>query len=91
MQYSIIFSKNFKKSLKRYRDEERILNGFRLVMLLLKEGRRLPPEYKDHKLRGQYDSFRECHIFPDVLLIYRKFKNTKEILLDDIGSHSELF
>lgn len=32
----------------------------------------LEPKHKDHKLTGQYEGFRECHIKPDLLLIYKK-------------------
>lgn len=34
----------------------------------------LDPKHKDHKLTGQYDGFRECHIKPDLPLIYKKRK-----------------
>lgn len=63
----------------------------------------LEPKYRDHKLIGQYEGFRECHIRPDLLLIYKKEERVceskghtkKECVLIltclAIGSHSELF
>jgi len=48
----------------------------------------LPEKYRDHALTGNWLDFRECHIHPDLLLIYRK---TDEVLqLVRLGSHSEL-
>lgn len=51
----------------------------------------LDPKHKDHKLIGQYDGFRECHIKPDLLLIYKKEKRILILICLAIGSHSELF
>lgn len=48
-------------------------------------------KHKDHKLTGQYDGFRECHIKPDLLLIYKKEKRILILICLAIGSHSELF
>lgn len=51
----------------------------------------LDAKYRDHSLSGNWQSFRECHITPDWLLIY-KIENDKLILtLSRTGSHSELF
>ena len=47
-------------------------------------------KYKDHPLHGDYSDCRDCHIVPDLVLIYKKIDN--EILqLIRLGSHSELF
>ena len=51
----------------------------------------LEPKHKDHKLTGQYESFRECHIKPDLLLIYKKEERVLILTCLAIGSHSELF
>lgn len=61
----------------------------------------LEPKYKDHKLIGKYEGFRECHIKPDLLLIYKKDANGSYSLQKEnkalilvciaIGSHSDLF
>ena len=46
--------------------------------------------YRDHDLSGDWAGYRECHIKPDLLLIYRK--SDPDILrLARLGSHSELF
>ncbi|TXH67877.1 MAG: type II toxin-antitoxin system YafQ family toxin [Thiothrix sp.] len=49
----------------------------------------LPESYRDHALTGNWVDFRECHIHPDVLLIYRKL-DEHTLQLVRLGSHSEL-
>ena len=51
----------------------------------------LEPKYKDHKLIGKYAGFRECHIKPDLLLIYKKENKTLILMCIALGSHSDLF
>lgn len=47
--------------------------------------------YRDHALTGNYIGFRECHILPDWLLIYKIEANTLTLALTRTGSHSDLF
>ncbi len=49
----------------------------------------LEPKYKDHKLQGDLKDFRECHIKPDLLLIYQVKQDSLHLVR--IGSHSHLF
>jgi len=49
----------------------------------------LPPEAKDHPLKGQLKGARELHLGGDVILIY--VKTDTKIILSRIGSHSQLF
>ena len=51
----------------------------------------LPQKYQDHKLSGKYHDFRECHIAPDWLLIYKVKHQTLTLVLTRTGSHSDLF
>lgn len=53
------------------------------------QGQPLPDKYKDHLLTGNWSGFRECHIKPDLLLIYAVTDGYVE--LARLGSHSELF
>ena len=48
-------------------------------------------KYNDHKLKGNYKDYRECHIKPDLLLIYKKKEEVLILTCIDLGSHSELF
>jgi len=50
----------------------------------------LEPRRRDHDLTGDWIGYRECHIKPDLLLIYRKMGDDK-LILARLGSHSELF
>ena len=60
------------------------------VVVLLVNDRSLPEKQRDHSLGGEWHDFRECHLRPDLLLIYRR--PTKDVLqLVRLGSHSELF
>lgn len=51
----------------------------------------LDKKHKDHNLTGKYEGFRECHIKPDLLLIYKKEEDILILTCLAIGSHSELF
>jgi len=60
------------------------------VVALLLSDRVLPGNNRDHALSGDWMGYRECHIKPDLLLIYRK-PDADTLRLARLGSHSELF
>jgi mRNA interferase YafQ len=60
------------------------------VVALLLSDRVLPEYQRDHALSGDWVGYRECHIKPDLLLIYRK-PDAGTLRLARLGSHSELF
>ena len=49
----------------------------------------LPERNRDHALTGNWSGFRECHVKPDLLLIYEKPEGALRLIR--LGSHSELF
>ena len=51
----------------------------------------LPEKNRDHALTGDYIGFRECHVAPDWLLIYRVEDEELELFLFRTGTHSDLF
>ena len=60
------------------------------VLAALANDRPLEPRHRDHDLSGEWSGYRECHVKPDLLLIYRK--TDQDLLrLARLGSHSELF
>ena len=61
----------------------------KVVTNLLVTEKSLPVSNKDHPLKGEWRGCRDCHLKPDLVLIYRKNKAAIELLR--IGSHSELF
>ena len=56
---------------------------------LLAADKALPQRYFDHALTGQWKDFRDCHLRPDLVLIYRKLDDLS-LELVRLGSHSEL-
>jgi mRNA interferase YafQ len=60
------------------------------IVSLLAEDRVLPEKNRDHRLSGDWEDHRECHLRPDLLLIYRK-PDGQVLQLVRMGSHSELF
>jgi mRNA interferase YafQ len=61
------------------------------VVRLLSEEQVLAPKYKDHALKGRWAGFRECHIRPDWLLVYRIDRQILTLVLTRTGTHSDLF
>jgi mRNA interferase YafQ len=65
------YSNRFKKDLKHYKNDRKALAEVVKVLDLLTRGRRLPAGYRDHRLFGEFSDCRECHILPDLPLIYK--------------------
>lgn len=61
------------------------------VISKLSNNETLEPKYKDHALKGKFKDFRECHIKPDLLLVYQQNDNELILYCFNIGSHSDLF
>ena len=83
-------SSQFKKDLKRYKNDSVKLSELRTVLLQLEKSGRVDSKYKPHILTGSYKGYYECHIENDFLLIWFDEKNNSIVLIR-IGSHSELF
>ena len=90
-KYDIVIVNECKKDIKRASKQGKNLNLLFEVVDQLSEGKTLDPKYKDHKLSGQYNGKRECHIEPDFLLIYEIREKEIVLYLVRVGSHSELF
>lgn len=67
------------------------LEELKKVMVMLAEDKKLPPEKRDHALSNNWNGYRECHVQPDFLLIYKKNDKNNSIRFERVGSHSELF
>ncbi len=87
--YEIFRTSSFKKDYKKLSMQDREI--VKEVVTILANGEELAQEYKDHKLIGNYLGCRECHLRPDLLLIYRIDNNVLELALTRVGSHSKLF
>jgi len=61
------------------------------IVKLLIEQKPLLPKHKDHPLKGNFRGYRECHIRPDWLLMYKIDKYVLTLVLIRTGSHSDLY
>ena len=87
----IFYTTKIKKDIKLIKKRNYDLKKFDEVIDLLCENKPLPPKYLDHNLSGDYAGYRECHIEPDWLLIYRIENNTLTLVVFRTGTHSDLF
>lgn len=81
------FKKDYKLAIKRNLDIDELDNVIRAIA----SGCPLSADLKDHALTGEWKGYRECHIKPDWLLIYRIESNLLVLTLVRTGSHSDLF
>ena len=87
----IVASNQFKRDLRLARKRGFRIEALRLVVNTLARQQTLDAKYRDHELLGQYSGFRECHVAPDWLLIYRIEDDALELFLFRTGTHSDLF
>lgn len=87
----IVPSNQFKKDLKLAKKRGFKIEHLRDVVNMLASEQKLDEKYRDHGLTGNYNGFRECHVEPDWLLIYRVSRDLLELFLFRTGTHSDLF
>ena len=66
-----------------------LTNDFAPVLTALANDQLLVEKYRDHALTGEWKDYRDCHIKPDLILVYRK-PDADRLQLVRLGSHSEL-
>lgn len=90
--YSIRFSKEFKKSLKKVTKQGKNIDKLLNVVDMLSKRTVLDSKYKDHALYNdkRFKNCRDCHIEPDWVLIYKYLDNELILLLVNTGSHSDV-
>ncbi|MDR0822356.1 MAG: type II toxin-antitoxin system YafQ family toxin [Endomicrobium sp.] len=81
-------SATFKTGVKKIRDRK-ILDELKIVLTFLIDGEELPLKYQLHSLKGKFKDYRDCHITPDTILLFRVVENT--LYLYKIGNHNTLF
>ncbi len=82
-------SSSFRKDMKSLSEDER--KETKDVIRKLAAGETLDEQYHDHQLLGKLKNFRDCHIRPDLVLIYRIRESVLELYVYRIGSHSKLY
>lgn len=89
-KYEIILTSSFKRDYKKMKKRNYDMELLNAVVEKLQNGEDLNENNRDHSLSGNWSGYRECHILPDWLLIY-KISNEKLVLsLIRTGSHSDL-
>lgn len=83
------YSSKFKKDIKVCSKRQYKIELLQRIVDILRIPDTLPAKNLDHNLSGNYVGYRECHISPDWLLIYRQDNN--ELLLYRTGTHADLF
>jgi mRNA interferase YafQ len=92
MRYEVVTTRAYRRSLKKFiRSGLFKKDELDTIVLRLAAGETLEARYKDHELQGEWKGHRECHVRPDLLLIYRKEEDVLVLVLADLGSHSDLF
>lgn len=86
-----VYTKKFDKDVKRIQRRNWDFNELKSIILKLICQETLEDRYNDHKLIGNYEGRRECHIKPDWLLIYIIDIDANQVIFERTGSHSDLF
>ncbi|AQX30599.1 type II toxin-antitoxin system YafQ family toxin [Bartonella schoenbuchensis] len=88
IERTTIFKRDFKREMKgRYR--HLLESDLRKIIEALANDQPLEPRHHDHALTGNWSDYRDCHIRPDLVLIYRLISQDRLVLVR-LGSHSEL-
>jgi mRNA interferase YafQ len=84
-----VYTRQFEKDVKLMERRGKNLNKLKILIRSLVEEESLDPIHRDHKLIGNWQGRRECHIESDWLLIYKIEKNA--LIFERTGTHSDLF
>ena len=90
IERSSAFKRDYKRAKATPRHSKDVDALVSTVVALLVSDQVIPKNNRDHALSGDWVGYRECHIKPDLLLIYRK-PDVDTLRLARLGSHSELF
>ncbi|WP_078705760.1 type II toxin-antitoxin system YafQ family toxin [Bartonella sp. WD16.2] len=88
IERTAVFKRDFKREMKG-RHRHLLESDLRKIIEALANDQPLEPRHRDHALTGNWSDYRDCHIRPDLVLIYRLI-NQDRLVLVRLGSHSEL-
>lgn len=91
MVLELYYSTQFKKDLKKAKRSKKDITLLKLVLEKLSKNDKLPRRHREHKLSGNWKDYKELHITPDWLLIYKIDTKKRMLFLARLGSHAELF
>ena len=89
--YQILFTNKMKRDVRLMKKRGKDISKLSDILNKLANGDTLAYKHKDHQLSGDMSDFRECHIEPDWLLVYRIEKDKLVLIAIQTGSHSDLF
>ena len=91
--YEVVLTSAFKRELKIIKKQNKKLYKLTEVVNKLANNEKLDIKNRDHQLitNLKFKNYRECHIEPDWLLIYKKDDDNLILYLIETGSHSDLF
>ena len=90
-KYQIKKTKEFVKDTEKMKKRNLNMEKLKDIIITLSKGEELPAKNKDHSLKGDWTGYRECHIEPDWLLIYKIDNGNLILSLMRTGTHSDLF
>ena len=90
IEIAAALKRDYRRALANPRHMQDLPPLFERVVALLSEDRPLPKNFRDHALVGDWHGYRECHLKPDLLLIYRT-EGEGTLRLARLGSHAELY
>ena len=90
MKYELIITSLFKRDHKKIKKRKYNIDLLDNVVNKLQNGEKLPDSNRDHALSGDWIGYRECHIQPDWLLVYKISDEKLVLSLIRTGSHSDL-
>lgn len=91
MSLSVIWTTQFKKDYRKASKRNLPIGLLDDIIRKLAAEEKLPEKNRDHALSGTWDGFRECHILPDWLLVYRIESGILVLTLARTGTHADLF
>ena len=89
--YKIEFTREMKRNAKLMQKRGKDMSKLTHTLQMLASGELIPPKHQDHQLVVSFKDFRECHIAPDWLLIYKIHNDVLILTATETGTHSDLF
>ena len=87
----IKYTRQMERDLDRMKRQGKDIRKLAAVVTQLAARQSLPSKNRDHKLKGKWSDFRECHIEPNWLLMYRIIEDRLILLCAATGTHDDLF
>ena len=87
----IVYTTKMKRDVKRMQKRGKDMSKLTAVLDILASESPMPEQCNDHLLKVEMQGYRECHIEPDLLLVYQVLQDTLILLAAGTGTHSDLF